>query len=94
MLDLSAMRVAYCRTLVFPARGRQHARHSCRAGCIVVSENPQRLVNRSARATARVRSYPLELLEIARHDHFKSVGKLLRKINRCMENSEWMNCAF
>jgi len=26
-----------------PARSRQHAWHSCRAGCIVISENPQGL---------------------------------------------------
>jgi len=26
-----------------PARSRQHACHSCRAGCIVISENPQGL---------------------------------------------------
>jgi len=29
-----------------PARSRQHAWHSCRAGCIVISENPQGLATR------------------------------------------------
>jgi len=29
-----------------PVRSRQHARHSCRAGCIVFSENPQGLATR------------------------------------------------
>ena len=29
----------------FSARSRQHAWHSCRAGCIVTSENPQGLAN-------------------------------------------------
>ena len=43
-LDTSATRVFHYRLKTRnPARSRQHAWHSCRADCIVISENPQGL---------------------------------------------------
>jgi len=44
LLDMSVMRVAhYGLDSGFSACSRQHAWHSCRADCIVISENPQGL---------------------------------------------------
>jgi len=83
LLDMSTMRVAYYGLDSWlSAFSGQHAWHSCRAGCIVISENPQGLATHMVRILKTLVSRNVRLAKhyvvwlskrISRYEHHVNV---------------------